>query len=139
MNITLTRRQSANDCTIGAITIDGRHICHTLEDVVREVPGQPVEAWKIKGHTAIPRGTYQVAVTISPRFGIELPLLQNVPGFSGIRIHTGNTAAHTEGCIIPGLTAASTSVGQSKAAFDKLFSMIRAAIARGEKVLITIA
>lgn len=75
-------------------------LCWTLEDVVREIPGQPVIAWKVKRETAIPRGTYTMCVTRSNRFGVDLPLLLDVPGFDGIRIHGGNTAADTEGCIL---------------------------------------
>ena len=75
-------------------------LCWTLEDVVREVPGEPVEAWKTPGETAIPRGTYAVRVTRSSRFKADLPILLNVPGFEGIRIHGGNTAADPEGCIL---------------------------------------
>ena len=75
-------------------------LCWTLEDVVREVPGEPVEAWKVKGQTAIPRGTYAVRVTRSSRFKADLPLLLDVPGFAGVRLHGGNTAADTDGCIL---------------------------------------
>jgi hypothetical protein len=81
-------------------------LCYTLEDPVREVPGQPVTNWKVPGQTAIPRGTYGLTVTRSVRFSAKaghdvfLPLLADVPGFSGVRIHGGNTAADTEGCIL---------------------------------------
>ena len=75
-------------------------LCWALEDVVREVPGEPVEAWKVKGQTAIPRGIYTVHVAYSNRFKTDLPLLLDVPGFEGVRIHGGNTAADTEGCIL---------------------------------------
>lgn len=75
-------------------------ICYTLEDAVREVPGQPVAAWKVRGRTAIPYGSYGLVVTMSARFGKPLPLLVDVPGFAGVRIHGGNTAADTEGCIL---------------------------------------
>jgi len=75
----------------------------TMEDKVREVPGEPVESWKIPGVTAIPVGTYDLIVTMSNRFKKPLPLLVDVPGFSGVRIHAGNDASNTEGCVLIGL------------------------------------
>ena len=102
----LQREEFTDESTVGKLyfRLSDRDpwtwLCWTLEDVVREVPGEPVEAWKIKGDTAIPRGTYAVRVTRSNRFKTDLPLLLNVPGFEGVRIHGGNTAADTEGCIL---------------------------------------
>lgn len=58
--------------------------------------------FKIKGHTAIPYGEYEIKVTYSPKFKRELPILLNVPHFEGIRIHRGNDRSHTEGCILTG-------------------------------------
>lgn len=81
-------------------------LCWALEDVVREVAGKPVAAWKVAAATAIPRGTYNLSVTRSVRFSAKaghdvfLPLLEGVEGFAGVRIHGGNTAADTEGCIL---------------------------------------
>jgi hypothetical protein len=66
-----------------------------------------------------------------------LPLLLNVPAYEGIRIHPGNTDAHTEGCLLPGRTKSPDFVGSSKAAFTALFDKIKVAIQR-EKVFITI-
>jgi hypothetical protein len=102
----LVREEFSSESTVGRLffRLSDRDpwtwLCWTLEDVAREVPGEPVEAWKIPGETAIPRGTYAVRVTRSSRFKADLPILLNVPGFEGIRIHGGNTAADTEGCIL---------------------------------------
>lgn len=102
----LQREEFTDESTVGKLyfRLSDRDpwtwLCWTLEDVVREVPGEPVEAWKVKGQTAIPRGTYAVRVTHSNRFKTDLPLLLNVPGFAGVRLHGGNTAADTEGCIL---------------------------------------
>lgn len=107
--------------------------CSTLEDQER--------AQKIPGKTAIPAGKYQVVVTFSNRFQKPLPLLLNVPGFSGVRIHSGNTANDTEGCILVGAEDGNPSdawLGRSREAFTPLFAKIQAAIAAGEKVWITI-
>lgn len=57
---------------------------------------------KVFGKTAIPEGTYRVVVTHSPRFKRELPLLLDVPYFVGIRIHRGNSAEHSSGCVLVG-------------------------------------
>lgn len=138
MQIDLERVQCTPDATIGSLSVDGAWLCWTCEDAVREVPGQPVGTWKVPGKTAIPAGTYEVGVTMSQRFGRPLPLLLAVPGFTGIRIHPGNTAADTEGCILPGLTRAGQSVGLSRRAFDQIFPLIRDALTRRERVSIRI-
>lgn len=124
MNITLNR-QAMPGWTLGRLIIGGTRFCFTCEDVVRDGP-------KVPGETAIPAGRYQVVITPSARFKRDLPLLLDVPGFSGIRIHPGNTAADTEGCILPGLGFDDAGVRLSVAAFDALFERIRAALASGE-------
>lgn len=90
--------------TMGELFINGKKFCNTLEDQVRDAnndgdlndPGEE----KVYGKTAIPRGTYKVIVNLSNRFKKELPLLLNVPGFEGIRIHGGNKAEDSLGCIL---------------------------------------
>ncbi len=127
MNLVLQRDPSRNGFTPGDLLIDGEHKCYTCEDVIREVPGVPVEEWKIARETAIPAGRYRVKVTFSTRFQRELPLLCEVPGFGGIRIHPGNTAADTEGCILPGAIRTETGVGQSRDALEGLFEKLKTA------------
>lgn len=130
MKLTLERLQLDPDVTIGALNVDGQFQCWTLEDVVR-APAAP----KVFGQTAIPYGTYGLAITMSPHFGRELPLLLAVPNFSGVRIHPGNTAADTEGCILVGADRLGKSLGHSRAAFDALFPLIRNALAKGAVTL----
>lgn len=133
MEIRVERVQKDPDVTIGAIYTDGEFHSWCVEDTVR-APGV-----KVAGQTAIPPGTYTVEVTYSNRFKKPLPLLLDVPMFSGIRIHPGNTSADTEGCILPGLDRMAKSVGRSRLAFDGLFTKIEDAKARGEKVTLEIA
>lgn len=138
MKLTLERLQRDTDVTIGALSVDGDFECWVCEDPVREVPGQPVSAWKIKGQTAIPAGTYRIDITRSARFGVDLPLLLAVPGFDGIRIHPGNTAADTEGCLLPGAMRLAKSVGQSRVAFNALFAKLRVAHIKREPITIEV-
>lgn len=138
MNLELIRKKSSEHSTIGELYIDGGFECFTLEDVVREVPGQPVETWKVKGKTAIPQGRYKVTITASVRFGRDLPLLNDVPGFSGVRIHTGNTSEDTEGCILVGSQLLPDTVVESRKAFHDLFEKLQAALSAWDSVWITI-
>lgn len=131
MLITLRREPSSDGCTIGRLFVDGRSECWTLEDVERPV--------KVAGQTAIPAGRYDVTITLSQRFGRMLPLLANVPNFTGIRIHAGNTAADTEGCILVGQQRGLRSIQQSALALAHLQPQIAGALARGERVEIEVS
>lgn len=138
MKLELERVQLDADVTIGSLVVDDVWLAWTVEDAVREKKGQGWPAWKIAGKTAIPFGVYDIDITRSQRFQRDLPLLLNVSGFAGVRIHPGNTAADTEGCILPGLDRAAKSVGRSRAAFDPLFQLLRDANARHEPISIRI-
>jgi hypothetical protein len=129
LRITLTRFALRDKCTIGRLYIDGEDTgLYTLEDKVRQIPGEPVEKWKVFGETAIPTGIYNVVVALSSHFKRELPHLQNVPGYEGVLIHPGNTDADTEGCILVGKDwPHSDEILRSREAFDELFARIKAA------------
>ena len=129
MLMQLKRKWLTDESTIGELAVDGEFECFTLEDVVRDK--------KIKGETAIPAGTYEIAVTFSNKFKKYMPLLMNVPDFEGVRIHPGNRPEDTEGCILVGQTKDDNFVGHSVAAFENLFPKIQAAIVK-EKVFIEI-
>jgi hypothetical protein len=116
VKIELFRGKSSDKATIGRLLIDGVFQCWTLEDVVRPA--------KIAHETAIPSGTYKVVITESARFKRRLPLLVDVPGFEGIRIHPGNCAADTDGCILVGTAPLIDWVSGSRAAFESLFSVL---------------
>lgn len=142
MELLLLREATSGlTCTIGSLFVNDQFECYTLEDVVREVPGKPVLEWKIPHETAIPRGRYQVIITLSKRFGYETPILIGVQGFDGIRIHPGNTGRDTEGCILVGRTkdAGGEFIGESRAAWGLLDDKIRDALGSREHVYITIA
>ena len=128
MRLKLERTSCGPVCTIGTLYVDGKLDCFTLEDVVRP------KGEKVYGQTAIPAGVYNVVVTPSARFKRDLPLLENVPNFQGIRIHPGNTAADTEGCILVGKAKTATSVTHSREAFEALFKKIKESLGSGEKV-----
>ena len=128
MKMILNRMQKDADVTIGELSVDEVFECWTLEDPVRP------DGVKIYGETAIPDGTYTVDITYSPRFKVMMPLLINVKGFLGVRIHAGNTADDTEGCIIVGTDRLNKSLGRSRIAYDKLYAKIAAAKKRGEKI-----
>lgn len=107
MKVEVKRTFKGTEYTIGHLYIDGAYFCDTLEDTVRTDK-------KIAGKTAIPAGTYKVKKTMSPRFKTVLPEILNVPNFTGVRIHSGNTAKDTDGCLLLGLNKAKGVVLNSK-------------------------
>lgn len=136
MEIKLTRHSFTNTSTISDIQVDGEWCCFCLEDIDRRLETHPDA--KIKGQTAIPLGRYRIIRTMSPRFKKVLPLLLDVPGFSGVRIHSGNSPKNTDGCILPGMTRSTDWVGDSRKAFALLDGKIRSALSAGDSVYITI-
>ena len=104
--VQIIRKYKKKDYTIGLLYIDGQFFCNTIEDTDRGLK-QDMQIDQIKkikqyGVTAIPTGTYEVEITYSPKFKKNLPLIKNVKGFEGIRIHSGNTAKDSLGCILLG-------------------------------------
>lgn len=134
MELTLNRIFLGSSATIGELLVNDKHLCDTLEDRVRP------EGEKVYGKTAIPEGTYEVKLTHSPRFKKILPEILNVPNFSGIRIHTGNSSKDTEGCILVGTWDGEKEdwVGNSRIAFDELMALLEKATNNKEKVTITV-
>ena len=109
--------------------------CDTLEPTWRDYAHG---GRKIAGHSAIPEGRYPVVITWSPKFQKWLPLLLHVPNFEGIRIHAGNTAADTAGCILVGRNLKPGQVLDSNIWLHRLKKLIVEAKDRGEGVWITI-
>lgn len=134
----LQRRTLTPGCTIGELRDPGgfRKV-YTLEDAMREIHERD-GSWrwhpglKIPGRTAIPAGRYQIVVDLSQRFGRVLPRLLDVPDFSGVRIHPGNTAEDTDGCILVGTAIAGATLIYSRLAMDELLPDIEAWTSTGE-------
>ena len=121
MLIEVKRFEFKDTYTVGKMYIDNIYECYTLEDVVRK-------GAKVNGQTAIPTGTYNLIINHSNRFNRDLPLLEKVPNFTGVRIHAGNTSQHTEGCILVGTTwSGKDFIGNSRVAFNKLFDKLKKA------------
>lgn len=142
MEIDLHRKWRKKAYTIGVLSINGQRICETLEDTDRGLSSsmskEEIAKRKIYAETAIPTGKYQVVLTYSPRFKKKLPLVMNVPGYEGIRIHSGNKAKDTEGCILCGRNTAVGTVTNSRYWTNKVINMIDSAIAKKEQVTIYI-
>lgn len=130
MEIKLNRKYKTDISTIGEISVNGKFTCFCVEDIERDI--------KVAGKTAIPKGKYKIIITMSNRFKKPLPLLLDVPNYEGVRIHSGNTALDTEGCILPGLTRSVDFVGKSREACAILFKLIKTALDKKEEVYITI-
>ena len=110
-------------------------LCDTLEPTWRDYKNG---AYKVKGRSAIPEGRYAVVISYSPKFKQWLPILLGVPKFEGIRIHAGNTAKDTEGCILVGKNREVGKVLDSRIWLHRLKQKIVEAKGRGEPVWITI-
>lgn len=148
---TLTRDVLHANGTGGIITGPGiEKMVYCAEDPVREpsnAPEDPAERaawvarWKVKGKTAIPYGSYVLAWTWSNRFKRFTLQLLDVPGFGGIRIHAGNDADDTEGCLLPGLSRPLSNpyqVLQSRLALPLVEEPIHQAIERGIPCMIQV-
>ena len=137
MNITLNRIAKKAKYTIGKLYINDQYFCDTLEDTVRDINHNGKfdnGEVKVYGKTAIPFGKYSVVYTYSPKFKRKLPLLLNVPQFEGIRIHPGNTAEDSLGCILVGKNTAVGKLTESKVTSDKLNNLIETAINNKENI-----
>lgn len=134
MELDLFRDKPLPHATTGILSIDSTFECFICEDQVR-----PVGEAKVPGKTAIGTGRFEVVITWSNRFKRRLPLLLHVPDFEGVRIHPGNSAIDTDGCLLTGQhrDEAAGTVQQSVLAFDALFAKLDAALQTG-KVFITI-
>ncbi len=127
MRLTVKRIALRETYTIGRLLVDGKYFCDTLEPTVRDVNRNGIfdgDERKVPSLTAIPYGHYKVTLTMSPRFGRMLPLLHDVPQFAGVRIHSGNTAADTQGCILVGYNRERGKVLDSRRTEQRLVALM---------------
>lgn len=124
--------KTGNDYTISKLSVNGVFFCYIMED--------PIMDHKEFGITAIPRGTYNIIITFSDHFQRLLPLLQNVPDYAGVRIHSGNVPSDTAGCLLPGLDigelGGKVAVTHSREAFEMIFKKMQDAETKGETITI---
>lgn len=140
MKIEIIRQVFTEFSTIGQMFINGDYFGYTLEDVDRQRQADgTIIKWskdlKKAGETAIPYGRYEVITNYSPRFKKVMPLIKDVPNFSGVRIHSGNEHTDTEGCPLIGFTKSDNFVGQSKMAFTSFMKLLRAGLKLGVVIL----
>jgi hypothetical protein len=124
VKLELARDRQTRQGTTGHLFVDGAPFCVTLERPAARF-GDP--------QPCIPAGEYRVTLYQSPHFGRLMPLLEDVPGRSGIEIHWGNFVRDFEGCIGVGgtrgeLPDGSPTIWNSRAAFDRLFDQLSATI-----------
>lgn len=122
--LTLVRDIRAEEAVLGSLYLNGAFICNTLENASK----------------AIPCGMYSVQNSKSPKFKRELPLLHNsqVPSSRGIRIHVGNSAASSSGCVLVGMTREVHLLGGSKLKESKNAETMVTMICRNEKILVIV-
>ena len=142
MEIKLIRKYYQAKYTIGRLYVNNRFFSDCLEPpslhlTERSALGTILIA-KYKGYRAIPTGRYRILITRSRRFGRWLPLLLNVKGFEGIRIHAGNKPEDTRGCILLGFNRRKGYVLHSTRCVLTLVKMMTEAIAKGEKVFVEV-
>ena len=129
MRLTLKRIANRDTYCIGKLYINGKFFSNTLEDRDRGLDSsmslEELKKKKIKAETAIPTGIYKVLLTYSPKYKRVMPLVNNVPAYSGIRIHSGNSAKDTEGCILVGKNTIVGRLTDSRNTFEALFKRLQ--------------
>ena len=129
MRLTLKRIANKKDYCIGDLYINGKWFCNVLEDVDRglddSMTEEEIRSIKVKGQTAIPCGIYTVLLTYSPKYKKIMPLINNVKGYSGIRIHSGNSSKDTEGCLLVGKNTVVGRLTDSRNTYNALFKRLQ--------------
>lgn len=153
MKLEVERRWKKETYTIGRLYVDGVYFCNTLEDKCRGLKQTDsiyfIKQRKVYGETAIPSGTYTVAMNVtSPKYAAiawywqlcqgKMPRLLNVPGFEGILVHPGNDPTQTLGCLLVGKNTKVGQLTESKATFKALYKEMKEAYDAGEEITIII-
>tara|TARA_B100001059_G_scaffold168_1_gene166 strand:+ start:7497 stop:8087 length:591 start_codon:yes stop_codon:yes gene_type:complete len=145
MKLQVVRTQFGKDATNGLLFIDGKFECYTLEDQYQAV--------KVMHETCIPEGEYDIKfrktggfhTRYSAKYGNShygMLHLQDVPGFTYILIHVGNTDESTSGCLVVGETQQDLDIskdgfiGSSSVAYKKMYSKVAGQLLQGKKVSI---
>tara|TARA_R100000657_G_scaffold16957_1_gene13385 strand:- start:414 stop:977 length:564 start_codon:yes stop_codon:yes gene_type:complete len=145
MKLTVVRTQFGIDATSGILLIDDKFECYTLEDQYQAV--------KVMHETCIPEGTYDIKFRKTGGFHAKyseryknahygMLHVQDVPNFTYILIHTGNTDEHTSGCLIVGETQQDLDiskdgfVGSSTVAYKKMYAKVASELLQGKPVSI---
>lgn len=123
MELKLIREDPIGQAVFGTLYLDDNEVCYTLERL----------------EVQIPCGTYPVEMTWSLHFNHLLPLLDNVPGRTAIRIHSGNWPRDSEGCILVGLQRGDDMILQSQKALYALVDTIQQALDSHDEVSISIS
>lgn len=137
--LTLTRTGKQEGYTAGVLFAGNEFLAHTLEPQWRNLKKEV----KVAGCTCIPEGVYQIALTPSAHFRRTMPLLLNVPGFTGILIHWGNVVSNnsksdSKGCILVGERDAPNTLKNSRVTFEKLYARLKEMYQFGQTLSITI-
>lgn len=122
ITFTLKREVFTDHYTLGTLFADGEQVAYTCEDADRDLE---TGGTKLAGETAIPRGRYRLTVDMSKRFSQLMPLIKDVPQFSGVRIHGGNSYHDTEGCPLIGAVRTTDGVACCRGVVNKLVWMVR--------------
>jgi hypothetical protein len=142
LTFNLIRKYFTENSTIGELFCNGNFICFVLEDKDRGLDSsmtvEEIKKIKVYGKTAIPTGEYSIQITYSPKYKRDVPQVMNVKGYSGIRIHSGNTAGDSEGCLLPGMKMVIDKVLESKIATAKWSTMIKIALDEKKEVRLKI-
>ena len=118
----LLRSDFGDEFTLGTFCFAGKFLGYTCEDRDRHLEAGGA---KIPGRTAIPRGYYRLTVSMSQRFGKLMPEIKDVPQFSGVRVHGGNTHVDTEGCPLLGAKKTVDGVKECRAVNERLVKLIQ--------------
>jgi hypothetical protein len=137
MNLSLIREDNPESLhNFGKFYIEDLYFGETLEDKDRYLEAG---GGKVDGDTAIPRGRYKVTVSWSNRFQRPMPGVHDVPGFTGVRIHGGNTEADTHGCPLLGAARTTAGIANCKGVNERLMDRLYAATARNEDVWLEVS
>lgn len=142
MELHLKRTYKGESYTIGHLYINDTYFCDTIEDKDRGLYDYmnvgEISGIKVKHETAIPYGRYKVTLSMSNHFKKVLPEIHNVKGFTGVRIHAGNTEQDSSGCLIVGENKVKGKVINSKMTMNKLMAFLESAVERNEEINLTI-